>query len=44
MALYNSKKTRGDTIPIQYVVFAEHELPRSESVIDGQKIVEVTIK
>ena len=44
MALYNSRKTRGDTIPIQYVVFAEHELPRSESVIDGQKIVEVTVK
>ncbi len=44
MALYSSKKTRGDTIPMQYVVFMEHELPRSESVIDGQKIIEVTIK
>ncbi len=44
MALYNSKKTKGDTVPIQYVVFMEHELPRSESVIDGQKIIEVTVK
>ncbi len=44
LALYSSKKTLGDTIPMQYVVYMEHELPRSENVIDGQKIVEVTIK
>ena len=44
MALYSSRKTQGDTIPMQYVVFMEHELPRSDSVIDGQKIIEVTIK
>jgi len=44
MALYNSKKTRGDTLPIQYVVFMEHELPRSDSVIDGQQTIEVEVE
>lgn len=44
MALYDSKKTKGDTVPIQYVVFMEHELPRSDKVISGQKIIEVTVK
>lgn len=44
MALYNSRKTKGDTVPIQYVVFMEHELPRSDSVIDGQQTIEVVVK
>jgi hypothetical protein len=44
LALYDSKKTSGDVQPIRHVVFVEHELPATEYVITGQKVIEINIK
>jgi hypothetical protein len=44
LALYNSKKTSGDTQPIKRVVYSEHELPATDYVLTGHKILEITIK
>jgi hypothetical protein len=44
LALYNSKKTSGDTQPIKRVVFVEHELPATEYVLTGHKILEINVK
>ncbi len=44
LAQYNSKKTTGDVIPIRMVVFAEHELPPTDSVVSGQKVIQFQIE
>jgi hypothetical protein len=44
LAQYNSKKTTGDVMPIRLVVFAEHELPSTDSVVSGQKIIQFEIE
>ena len=44
LALYDSKKTSGDVQPIKHVVFVEHELPATEFVITGQRVIEINIK
>jgi hypothetical protein len=44
LALYDSKKTSGDVQPIKQVVFVEHELPATEFVITGQRVIEINIK
>jgi hypothetical protein len=44
LALYNSKKTSGDTQPIKRVVYMEHELPATDYVLTGHKILEIKIK
>jgi hypothetical protein len=44
LALYNSKKTSGDTQPIKRVVYVEHELPATDYVLTGHKILEIKIK
>lgn len=44
LALYSSKKTTGDVQPIKQVVFAEHELPATDAVVSGRKIIEINIK
>lgn len=44
LALYNSKKTSGDTQPIKRVVYVEHELPATGYALTGHKILEIEIK
>jgi len=44
LALYNSRKTSGDTQPIKRVVYAEHELPATDYVLTGHKTLEIEIK
>ena len=44
LELYNSKKTSGDTQPIKRVVYMEHELPATDYVLTGHKILEINIK
>ncbi len=44
LALYNARKTTGDTKSINRVVYVEHELPPTDYVITGQKIIQVKIK
>lgn len=44
LALYSSKKTTGDVQPIRQVVFVEHELPATDAVVTGRKIIEINIK
>ncbi|UCF38637.1 MAG: hypothetical protein JSU96_07315, partial [Acidobacteriota bacterium] len=44
MALYSSQKTTGDTLPINRVVFVEHELPATDYVLTGQKVIQVKVK
>ena len=44
LAQYSSKKTTGDVQPIKQVVFVEHELPATDAVVSGRKIIEINIK
>ena len=44
LALYNAQKTTGDIKSIKRVVFVEHELPATDFVLTGQKIIQVKIK
>ena len=44
LALYSSKKTTGDVQPIKQVVFVEHELPATDAVVSGRKIIEINVK
>lgn len=44
LALYKSKKTSGDAMPINRVVFVEHELPATDSVLTGRKVITVKVK
>ena len=44
LALYNSRKTSGETQPIKRVVYVEHELPATDYVLTGQKVIEVKIE
>jgi len=44
LALYNAQKTTGDIKSINRVVFVEHELPATDFVLTGQKIIQVKIK
>lgn len=44
LALYSSKKTTGDVQPIKQVVFVEHELPATDAVVSGRKIIQINIK
>ncbi len=44
LALYNSRRTKGDIQPINLVVFVEHELPRTDYVVTGQKVIEIKVK
>lgn len=44
LALYNSRRTKGDIQPINLVVFVEHELPQTNYVVTGQKVIEIKVK
>ena len=44
LALYNSRKTAGDIQPINKVIYVEHELPSTEFVLSGKKVLEVIVK
>jgi hypothetical protein len=44
LALYSSKKTTGDVQPIKQAVFVEHELPATDAVVSGRKIIQINIK
>ncbi len=44
LALYNSRRTKGDIQPISLVVFVEHELPQTNYVVTGQKVIEIKVK
>jgi hypothetical protein len=44
LALYRSQKTSGEVKTINKVVYAEHELPPTEFVLDGLKVVKIKIK
>jgi hypothetical protein len=44
LALYSARKTTGDTQPINRVIFVEHELPSTDYVLTGQKVIEVNVK
>lgn len=44
LALYNSQKTAGDVKAIKKVLYAEYELPPTDSVLSGQKVIKVNVK
>jgi hypothetical protein len=44
LELYNSRKTSGDIRPINQVIYVEHELPSTDFVLSGRKILEVIVK
>ncbi len=44
LALYNSKKTSGDTRSINKVIYMEHELPPTDFVLKGHTVIKVTIE
>ncbi len=44
IALYTSKKTSGDVHSVGVAVYVEHELPATEYVLEGHKVIEVRVK
>jgi hypothetical protein len=44
LVLYGSQKTSGDVKPIKKVIYIEHELPPTDYVLTGQRVVKVNIK
>lgn len=44
LALYNSQKTAGDVKAIKKVLYAEYELPPTDSVLSGQKVIKVNVR
>jgi hypothetical protein len=44
LALYRSEKTSGDVKTINKVIYVEHELPSTQSVLKGQHVIRVNIK
>jgi hypothetical protein len=44
LALYGSGKTMGDTRPVSKVVYAEHELPATDFVIQGEREITVQVQ
>ena len=44
LALYGSGKTMGDTQPVSQVVYAEHELPATDFVVQGGREITVQVK
>ncbi len=44
LALYRSEKTSGDVKSINKVIYIEHELPPTEFVLSGQKVIRVRVK
>ncbi len=44
IALYTSKKTSGDVHAGGVAVYVEHELPATEYVLEGHKVIEVMVK
>ncbi len=44
LALYGSGKTLGDTQPVSQVVYAEHELPATDFVLQGGREITVQVK
>lgn len=44
LALYNSEKTAGDVKAIKKVLYAEYELPPTDSVLSGQKVIKVNVR
>jgi hypothetical protein len=44
LALYGSGKTLGDTQPVSQVVYAEHELPATDFVLQGEREITVQVK
>ncbi len=44
LALYRSEKTSGDVKSINKVIYMEHELPPTEFVLSGQKVIRVRVK
>jgi len=44
LALYGSGKTLGDTRPVSQVVYAEHELPATDFVLQGGREITVLVK
>ena len=44
LALFSSKKTSGDVRSIDRVVYFEHELPATDQVLTGRKVIEINVK
>lgn len=44
LALYTSRKTSGDVRAVDRAVYVEHELPATEYVIQGQRVIQVEVK
>jgi hypothetical protein len=44
LALYKSEKTSGEVKTINQVIYVEHELPATDSVLSGQKIIKIKVK
>jgi len=44
LALYKSQKTSGDARPINRVVYVEHELPSTDYVLSGEKVIQVEVE
>jgi hypothetical protein len=44
LALYRSEKTSGDVKTINKVIYVEHELPSTQSVLKGQHVIRVNVK
>ncbi|MBI4445332.1 MAG: hypothetical protein HY645_05420 [Acidobacteria bacterium] len=44
LALYGSSKTEGDVRFVKKVVYLEHELPSTDFVLSGEKVITVNIK
>jgi hypothetical protein len=44
LALYRSEKTSGDVKTINKVIYVEHELPSTQSVLKGQHVIRINVK
>jgi hypothetical protein len=44
LTLYRSQKTAGEVKTINQVIYIEHELPATDSVLSGQKIIRINVK
>jgi hypothetical protein len=44
LAIYRSAKTVGEVLPIRRVVYVEHELPKTDYVLSGEKTIEIEVK
>jgi hypothetical protein len=44
LAIYGSRKTAGELIPMGEVIYVEHELPATEFVLSGRQEISVNVK